>query len=218
MKSWDLFLPQVAPETYGAPKILQIEALRNAAIEFCEKTLVWQEEQDPYPLPNLVMGADPFLDFAFPKGVLVWKILHAHLLGGGAPLVTPRTSQWCDQNFPGWQDGAQLGRPTNVVQISPEQWAPVPAANGGPWQMVLHVAYKPDRTATSGPDFLYNDYYEQIAAGAKARLMAMGKKPWGDTNMAGVYLGVFNEAIRQANTRQAHGFGRGRNRVKAEFR
>jgi hypothetical protein len=220
MKTWDLFLPQVAPETYGALHIMQIEAVRNAAIEFCEKTRTWQEQQAPYPLPTIVAGASPFLDFQFDTGQLVYEILAAGLCNTNSNIsteVTPRTAQWADERYPGWQSGAHVGTPSNVVQISSDQFAPLPAANGEPWTLVLHVALKPDRASTSGPDFLYNDYYEQIAAGAKARLMGMTGKPWSNPTMAVANAGIFDAAIIKANTRQAHGFGRGRVRVRAEF-
>jgi hypothetical protein len=220
MKAWTLFLPLVASETYGAPKVLQLEHIRNAAIEFCERTKAWQEEQAAYPLPTSVLGSSPFVDFQSDTQKLVHEILAAGLRTSGTAAtwpVTPRTAQWCDQRYPGWQHAGVVGTPDSVVQISPDQFAPVPAASGGPWEMLLHVAYKPTRTATSGPDFLYNDYYEQIAAGAKARLMAMPGKAWSNPQLAGVYASVFDAAITKANSRQAHGFGRGRVRVKAQF-
>ena len=58
-KAWTLYLPQVAPSTYGAPEIQQIEAIRNSAIEFCERSLAWQVNQDPYPIPTTLLNTDP---------------------------------------------------------------------------------------------------------------------------------------------------------------
>lgn len=213
MKAWPLFLPQVHPETYGAPQILEIEAIRNAAIDFCERTKCWQEIQPPYPLATGVTS----YQFATDRGVLVHEILGYHLLGGASPLVKPQTTQWCDENYPGWPDGVQVGKPTNVTQLDPDSFWPIPAPSGGPWSAVLQVCYKPTRDSTQGPDLLFNDYYEVIALGAKARLMAMPGQVWANPQLAVAYGALFDSATEKANVRVAKAFGRGRIRVKANF-
>lgn len=217
MKAWTVFLPQVAPKVYGSPQIMQLEEIRNAAIEFCEKSLAWQVNQDPYPLPTVVPNTNPAVDFQTDAGILVHKILQGHLLGSGSPRLEPQTPEWCDLNYPGWLDGNQRGKPSNVVQISPDAFIPVPAANGGPWTAVLRVAYKPSRDSTQGPDFLFNDYYEDIASGAVARLCAMPKQVWTDPQLAQMHAMSFSDAVARAKIRAARGFGRGRPRVKAQF-
>lgn len=217
MKLWSLFLPQVAKETYGAPEILQLEHIRNAAIEFCERSLAWQVIQDPYPLPTVILNTSPIMDFQVEAGVIVVKILRGELVGSSNPPLVARTPEWCDENYPGWMTGSQLGKPSNVTQISPDQWVPVPAATGGPWTAVLRVAYKPSRDSVQGPDFLYNDYLEQIASGAKGRLMLEAKKDWSNPTLGEAHMSVFDAACDRAKVRAAQGFGRGRVRVKSRF-
>lgn len=216
-KAWTLWLPQVAVETYQCPEVTQIEAILYSATAFCEKSLAWQAWQLPYPLPTIVAGADPSIPFNVEVGQMVWKILAANLQGNSYPHVTPRTPEWCDEQYPGWLDGGQLGKPSNVCQISPDSFVPVPAATGGPWTMMLRVALKPTRTATVGPDFLYNDYLQQIAYGAKSQLLAMRDKPWTDLQRASAYAKIFDDACLDAKVRAAKGFGRGRVRVKGNF-
>jgi len=216
-KTWTAFLPQVAPTTYGAPEIMQVEAIRNSAIEFCEKSLAWQVNQDPYTIPTTILNTDPQIPFNTDAGILVHKVLNGRLQGFGVAQLTAQTPEWCDYNYPGWLDGAQLGKPSNICQISPDAWVPVPAATGGPWTAILRVAYKPSRDSTTGPDFLFNDYYEDIASGAIARLCAMPKKLWSETQLAMTHAAIFEEAIQRAKMRAARGFGRGRPRVKALF-
>lgn len=214
MKAWSLFLPQVHTETYGAPEIIELEAIRNAAIEFCEKTKCWQETQQPYPLATGVK----FYPFQVSAGQLVHEILAAHLAGNSWRPCDPVTTQWADENFPGWSDdGGPKGQPCAVTQMTMDGFHPVPQVTGGPFSMVLRVAYKPTRTATLGPDVLYNDYYETIAMGAKARLMAMVKQVWSNPQMAVAYGTLFDAAIVEATLRVAKGWGRGRIRVKPRF-
>lgn len=217
MKLWTLWLPQVAPETYLVPELLQIESIRYAAIEFCEKSLAWQAQLLPYPLPTIVQGADPSIPFGTETGTAAWKILHANLQGSAYPTVTPRTPEWCDENYPGWLDGGQLGKPSNVCQISPDSFVPVPAATGGPWTMIMRVALKPTRDSAQGPDFLFNDYLDAVALGAKARMFMMRDKPWTDDRRASGDYAMFLDKCLDAKVRAAKGFGRGRIRVKGNF-
>lgn len=214
---WTAFLPQVAPKTYAAPEIMQIEEIRNAAIEFCEKSLSWQVTQDPYPLMPGINGVNPAQPFNNDSGAIVHKILAANLQGNGSARVFPQTPEWCDEQYPGWNFGAQLGKPSNVTQTTPDTWTPVPAQAGGPWFLIMRVAYKPTRASTGGPDYLFNDYYEVIASGAIARLCAMPKQEWSNPQLVMAHAMVFDTACDKAKVRAARGFGRGAPRVKAQF-
>jgi hypothetical protein len=108
------------------------------------------------------------------------------------------------------------GNPNVLTQIDPEHFIliPVPVAVTS---VTLTVALKPTRDATKGPDFLFNDYYEGICAGAKGRLMLMKGKPWTDPQAAALHIGLFNEKITEANVRRSKAFGRGKVRVQAQF-
>lgn len=226
---WSTYLPWVALSTPGCPTILQIDAINAAAQEWCEKTLCWQNNQDNYSLPLVTYGqaVGIFVNFSVQTYQLVHKIIGAHLLGNDSPPCYPRTTQWCDENYPGWADGAQIGKPTNVTQVSEGQFAPVPAACGGnalspggpllPWTMVLHVAYKPSRSATVGPSELYQSYRDQIVMGACSRLMAVPLKAWSNAGYAVELGSLFQEEIDRATLRVAKGFGRGRLRTRGEF-
>ena len=41
---WEDFFKYVRPDVHGCPVAMVKEALRNACIEFCEKSLIWQQE------------------------------------------------------------------------------------------------------------------------------------------------------------------------------
>lgn len=48
------------------------------------------------------------------------------------------------------------------------------------------------------PDILYNDWYQTIAAGAKAKLMIMPGKPWTNLKAVGVHADVFDTGVKSA--------------------
>ncbi len=66
------------------------------------------------------------------------------------------------------------------------------------YDMDVYVSLKPLRSATELPDILYNDWYQTIAAGAKAKLMVMPEKPWTNPKFAGLHSGVFEDGAKSA--------------------
>lgn len=70
------------------------------------------------------------------------------------------------------------------------------------YDMEVYVSLKPLRSATELPDILYNDWYQTIAAGAKAKLMVMPEKPWTNLKVAGLHGSLFENGASAA-TRKA---------------
>lgn len=213
MKATSLFLPRVNLNTYGAPRILQMEEILNACIEFCERSRAWIQTLQP---TQLGAGINSY-DFTLDPNVLVVQIMSGHLVGNSAPKVHPRAPDWLDDNYPGWEDGAQVGRPLNVTQLSPDQFMPVPWDDGTGYQMVLRCALKPSPDAVLVPDFIYNDYRDTIVSGALARLFSVRGKSWSDPNLAVAHAGIFDAACIKALRRQEKAFGRAKNRVKGSY-
>ncbi len=66
------------------------------------------------------------------------------------------------------------------------------------YDMIISVSLKPLMSATALPNILYNDWYQTIAAGAKAKLMIMPEKPWSNPNLAAVQSGIFEDGVHEA--------------------
>ena len=66
------------------------------------------------------------------------------------------------------------------------------------YTMAVYVSLKPLRSVTALPDALYNDWYQTIAAGAKAKLMVMPEKPWTNPKFAGLHAQVFESGAKSA--------------------
>jgi hypothetical protein len=66
------------------------------------------------------------------------------------------------------------------------------------FDMTINMALKPEQAATSLPDILFDDYFQGIASGAKAKLMIMPKKEWSDPQLAMVHSGIFDSWVGKA--------------------
>lgn len=72
---------------------------------------------------------------------------------------------------------------------------PTAAVVGG---LVIKAALKPTVAATTLPDFLKAQHSEAFRHGVLSRLMAMGRKPWTDRDLAMVYDTLWNGAVNFA--------------------
>ncbi len=195
----DTFYPHISLEASGASSPLMDQAIVSAAIELCEKALIWRQVLDPIGIaPNV---AD--YDVAVPAGAKLADVLDAGLASGG----------WLDPRNLGMvqaERAAYAGVPPRTGQArgflltDPEEGTitidPVPIAAD---VVTLLAALKPARSATSLPNFLYERWVEAIAAGAKFRLLRMPDQPWTDADTAIFYQNDFNQRISVAANRAA---------------
>ncbi|HEX7116269.1 MAG TPA: hypothetical protein VF193_14170 [Steroidobacter sp.] len=214
MKAWTLFLPQVLPEVKGCPDVLAVNAIRNAAIEFCEKSSIWRYEftskfslvadkatYDLLDLADMPAGAEviavPWLGFKAPNTSKFY------------PVRGPRSIEWLDRNVPTWREDRASG--VNHVEHftlddSVIRVIPIPAEDQADalWPA---AALKPDLLSIEGPDILYTDFLEFIASGAKARLMSMRDEPWSNETLAGHHFREFRRGINRATAKRIKGGG-----------
>lgn len=200
MKDWTLFLPSVQPEVAACPPPIAIQAIRDTAIDFCAESKIWQEVQPAYFLtPGLVsypLEAD--------AGTRVYQIVEAQVAGRELGVLTPET---CDRLFHGWRLGL-AGTPEAVTQMQPEEFCVLPQPTVTT-QLILTVILGPTRDSTQGPDFLFNDYYDALCSGAKARLLLMRGTIWADPQQGLAYAAVAANAITRARERRTSVFGQG---------
>lgn len=168
------FLPHVLPQVPGCADILAVHAIREAAIEFCERSLAAREEQAAQTLT----AADLPLDVAVPTGARLVKVLAVTLDGSELDVAA-----WRQPN------------PTQLTLISP------PSAS---FTLALTVAYAPLRNASSVDDWLYQHYADGIAAGALARLMSMAAMPFANPELAMFKRAAFLSAIDGARIEALH--------------
>lgn len=206
MASYEAFLPYVMPEVIGAPEPVVIQAIRNAAIEFCEKSLVLQRDHDPVTVIANVVD----YDLEPPTGYLVAKVMKAWLdnikLDPVAPDFVADAGVY-NRLYSSYSAGPST--PRAYVQKDPRSISLWPVAdkkyaNG----LTMRVALKPTRASTTIEDEMFEDYAEVIASGAISRLMMSVDKPYTNAQGAVNHRGAFMAGINTARSRALHGHSR----------
>lgn len=216
--SWEVYLPEVLPWVPGCPESVALSKIRNSAIQFCERSTIWRADHaainvaalthtydlvspvlnarihkvvhaahDGYPLNEM---SEDELDLKWPK------------LGGTYPNLSDSVASTPWRKYEA--DRANLytqpgGDPTKIRLIG----IPNTALVSG---LEVKLALKPLPNAEDGDDRLYYDWYQQIAAGALAQLLAVPEE-WADKhrNLFAHYSGLFEKGVMDATARAATG-------------
>ena len=87
----------------------------------------------------------------------------------------------------------------------------------GVYTVSVEVILKPKSDATSIDDWVYETYREGLAAGAKAKLMAMPGKPWSNPELVSYNKDVFASIINAATFAANSNHGRAQKRTRPVF-
>ena len=194
------FLPYVLPHVSGCSDPMAEQVIRSACVEFCATTLVIQE----LSTATLTAGVSDY-DIDVPTGSVLVKVLGVlvedtwlspHSLESVRSGLVLRGATANTQ--------AVTGSPMGYFQKTPNSTSitvsPVPSAtvsNG----LAVRAAFAPSRAAQSVDDTLFENYAEDIAAGAVSRLLLMPGQPFSAPAMAGAYRAQFDVAARKASIR-----------------
>ena len=203
-------LPQILVEVPGVSDPLGEQVLRNAAIEFCERTWVWRVDQEPLPAEAGI--ADYELEL--PDNTALVKVLDVWFNGDRLTPVGP--DQLADE-YGDW--ATQTGTPRFYTQESPAAvilLVPKPEVADAD-AITAKLAVRPSRTATGMDADVLDKYFEAIACGAKAHLFSMANKPWSDVSAANLNRALFEGAKGAANVAASKGHVRAPKRVPARF-
>lgn len=190
-------LRYVIPYVPGAPDPAVIQHLRDKAIEFCTRTLVWQG-----PLENVLTVADTAeYEFKLPDDAALVKVL-SWKIGDRGDWVTPAYAR----QLQGEASESDVAWTENMKTFFVN---PTPAEAGSVMSIV--AAMKPTMDATEIPSFIYDQHIRAIADGAIGTLSAM-KQPWQDMAQAAFYMERFDRAVSRAASAISRGNGRTRDR------
>lgn len=201
----ETFIPEIAVECSGASDLVILSAVRTACIEFCRKSLYWQEETDPQAVTKGVAEYD--LDV--PTGRQVVQVLSVNLDGEGT--LPPITLEQVERALPQWRTAS--GTPVGYLMVASEtlRLTPIPDSAGS---MTATVAYAPSRTASVLQKAIFDRHFEVIKFGALARLKAMMGHAFYDPQAAIYYTGRFNAGVNAAAVERNKGFSRANLRVE----
>ncbi|HMV18987.1 MAG TPA: hypothetical protein PKD65_15795 [Nitrospira sp.] len=203
-KPWSFWFPDVMPHVPDCPTPIIEHELRRTAQDFLRRSRAWQAF-----IPALSVGAtqetvtlDPSDDQAEISAIQeAWY-------DGLRIEVVPMESM-AGRFGPDWNSAS--GTPTAVVPITSQvvRMYPIPTdyATTG---LSLRVSLVPSHSAIGMPDDLANQYQNEIATGAKARLMLYPKRPWTDPDMAAVMHAQYEALLNSAISHVSHAGGKGR--------
>jgi len=199
----------VLPWVPGCAQAMALDAIRKAAIEFCELSWAWIYN----PAAQDVVATQIEYPFAPPSNAVVVKVLYAE--HDGEPIY-PRSPDQLDKMYKSWRTFP--GTPEYHTQEDERNLllVPVPVASitGG---LKMRVCLKPKFDAADIESRMYEEYREAIASGALYRLMLSPKKPYTDAALAAVHKEMFDDKASSVRHKVQKGYARAPLRNVAHF-
>ena len=192
----DRWLPFVLPAAPGCPTDTARHHIRQAAIEFLERTHAWVQE---LPAVASVTGADEYA-LTLPAGAAAVKLFAFSAAGVDGRVIDAaagrsKNAAWHRGEMAAWM----VGRAT--VGITP---APTAAAI----ELVFVVSLKPTQAAIEVPEEVFEHYAEYIGGGALARVLKLPGQTWTDAREANALFIAFEAAIDRVQWQVQKNFGR----------
>lgn len=207
MSTLDSFLPHIRPWAPGVPDPTAYKAIRQAAIEFCERTRLWRYEDD------FDVTIEQCNDGIFtPNGAILHDI--EVVLFDGRELI-PSTTSDLDRHEKGWRTGELgSGLPKYYTQMAPNNLILVPAMAG---HVYLCLRLKPAKDCKDLPDFIAAEYSEVIGWGALSRILTVPGQSYSNPELAVFYGNKFSEKLDRLSIKGVTGQQNAPKRSRARF-
>ena len=208
--SVDLWFPDVIPAAQLCPNPIIRREIVNACRDLCERTMLWVEALDPID----VVGDTA--EYALTKTDV--EISGADRAKFNGKTIYPTSETALDE------DETQEDQTTwrEKTTDTPERYFVTFEKN-------LRLVYIPDADLTSGlevwailiplvdsivvPIFLWENFKDMIADGAKGRLKSILNMPWTDLKAAGGFLQSYEAKMMPAKQKKFTGFQRVKTRA-----
>lgn len=204
----DFFL-HVYPDVVGCPESYIKDAIRSAVIEFCDKSMAYQqvyvcadlEEKEAKYALNYISSD---LTIAQPLSVIIADCgtdEHEQTEHSVYKVLTKTNEQDLDTLEPNWRlkeaevPSRFFFEMPNVIRLVERPTVSIPDG------LHVRVAARPSRTAQQFPTFLFNEWLDTIVDGALYRLHSMSNKSWARPEMVNYYLRRFRAGISRAKSK-----------------
>lgn len=209
MSAWSAFYPDVLAEVLGAPEFIVDNALRNAAITFCERTHIWTQMLDPIDSVANQMEYD--LDVPTRT-----NLVEIQAVWYSGRRIDPKSPRFLETTYADWT--AETGTPAFYTQETPEVLLLVPMPTESLSESIkVRASLKPSSTATGVEDWIFARHRLDIAAGCKAALMTMTDQVWFSPDRSNHYRALFEAAIEKTTKSAANGLTAARPRFTGGF-
>lgn len=197
--AWDNYLPEVLPEVPNCPDQVAINAIRSAAIDFCQKTRVWRASFGPLSL----VASTASYAVGVPASTELVTVVQAAVLSNGSwgDITGPYSEEYMDIEIATWREDTTDSLPNRYLNdVNNIKVYPIPNQNHASSLKGI-MALRPTRASTGGDDILYNDWLDAIASGAKAKLMANLTAPWRNSELSAYHAERFESGKASAIAR-----------------
>lgn len=200
------FLDYVLPDVPGVTNEVATLAIKNTVIDFCEKTLILQEDHDPVTIYKGVID----YDLEPPGNHLVTRIMRVFYREFEIQPTTPDdilSASVYNRNYPDAKP--EEGPPRIYTQKDARTFSiyPYPKETER-LALTMRVALKPTRSATQCNDLIFEEYAETIGHGAVSRLALSQNKPYSSPQLAGARNVLYTAGVNMARQRANRGYVR----------
>ena len=201
--SWEEFYPLVRPMAQECPLGIIDAAIRASCIEFCQKTLIWTREA---ACGDIIKGSRVYkynnkndgISIVMPIICIIREKKNNEILHH---ILAPTNRQDLDSYDAGWRL-KEARVPTKFFMIDSNSVCLVEKPTES-FEDGLHIlcAVKPNRNASGIAEFIFEDWGEDIAYGALARIHAMMGRSWANPQLVSYYQSKFRASISRAKSK-----------------
>lgn len=203
MAEWRDFLPETMRLCPSAPRVVALNQIKEACIDFFHRSRCWRVDLAPAVVPVSTTTFAP----APPLATEVVDIMSAQW--NGQP-ITIKSRQELDDEFGGWRSLLPAERP-QMLTLTTERTMRLIPMNTAAGTLDVYAAIKPSRDATGINDAQFSEHVETIAMGAAYRLLMMPDKAWTNFELAAERMNAFRDGIRKARNLAKRGYARSNN-------
>lgn len=206
VKLFNTLFDEVLIDVPGVLQNVALNAIRNAAIEFCEHARCWVVDAEP--ITSIANQA--VYQFEPDSGTEIVGVIQAYYNGVRIdPMTAEQLDLECSQPQSTFVTGTswneQPGTPKYYHVERPDEFVLVPYPDTGIASAIkMKIALKPSRSASGMEKWIIDKYFEELAHGAKGKLCAMQKKPWSDAEKAAYHLREFRLGINKASAHSSY--------------
>lgn len=205
------FRSRIAPRVPTALDYTIDLAVLDAAIDFCEQTLICKGALDPV----LTVPGEPQCDLdAVSTNQSVIKIMRAWAKDIELTAIAEDdvdTPLMYDPNVAGLQSAS--GMPRAFTEPAPGAIALYPIPDAA-YPLTIRAAMKPKRSAKEVEDVLFENWVEEISHGALQRLFLTPGMPFTNDKLAVFHAGQFKAGVNKALLEAARGRTRAERMVR----
>lgn len=183
---------EVLPEVGGVSTPLLINAIRNSMREFLKRSSIWRADLTPITL----VATTGTYALGLGAGTSLADIIKAKI--DDESEITPILPGDLEREYPNWQ--TETGEVKRYLMENAPGVIRLIRTPDTEQTLDLKVALMPGPTGTSIPDWIFDQYFEQIGYGAKHRLMRMAGFRWSNPDGASMYFNLFENAIGDAQS------------------